>query len=186
MYQYLSNNPINLFDVLGLFADKEGMDDTRSPGSLEDAHGNGDTTIQWGRVGKGVVETIGGILGIVGAAYSEVQSMGAASIVVGSLVGFSIPALSHGISEITAGFMGIEEEFPAATAPTVATLAITGNPSRAKSNDLIVSSLMLGQSIGTWTVKFPGVLEITTGATEGAGVILQSTEINQGCQEDSK
>ncbi len=42
LYQYVRNNPVNLLDVLGLFADSEGMDDTRSEGSLQDANNNED------------------------------------------------------------------------------------------------------------------------------------------------
>ncbi len=137
--------------------------------------------IKWGRVGLGTLEAGAGAAGIAAAAYTEVGSVGVATGVAVSLAGFSVPALSHGVSEIIAGFIETDAVIPPVSAPAVATLAVTGDVNQAQTADFIGNSLMLGGNAASWTTNIPNQATAISAGISFGGLAGQSTTMGSRC-----
>ncbi|MEW6118442.1 MAG: hypothetical protein AB1553_16345, partial [Nitrospirota bacterium] len=105
--------------------------------------------INWSRVGWGALEATGGTIGIAVAAKTEVATMGAGTVLAVGLATMAVPALSHGVTEVIAGFADTNAKIPPVSGPALGALLVTGNVNAAEKADLAASLLFFGKTLVT-------------------------------------
>jgi RHS repeat-associated protein len=153
LYGFVGNNPDNFIDLLGL--------------------------INWGRVGRGSLETVSGLVGIGLSAAASGSTMGAGAFATAGLAISGAAAFSHGTAEIIIGLMedtnNVIPDIPPVSPIGVSALALTGSVKTAQNAELISNIVIFGKSIVTTGV---GNKSIWEGVGSSADFISLANQFN--------